>query len=278
MSVPLDIQHEVNDRLIKAFQRGIEPFRRPFDPAPSTGRPTNIVSRTPYAGVNALLLDLHSIEQGFRSRWYGTKADWRRFDASVIAESGCRIVHRGQYVTVFNAEQSVGAERFLVPKWPWRHLPDYAKAQRLIDSTGADIRYGGDRCLYIPPIAPGTFRSGITGDFIKLPERHSFAYEQDFYYVAFHEVSHWGMEHLGWRDWYELGEFCAENVACSLCRALGVPPYGGGWDEQKHAAEVKMWVDFFTDDPRYVFDAAQQGSKTVDYLLSFLANGQTNGA
>jgi len=279
MSVPLDIQQEVNGRIIDALERGIEPFRRPFDPAPATGRPANIITRRPYTGVNALLLDLHSIEHGFRSKWYGTKADWRKFDASVISETGCRIVHGGQYATVFHSEQTAGADRFLVPAWPWRHIPDYSRAQRMIEASGADIRYG-ERCIYIPPVPAGTFVSDIKGDFIELPERHCFAYDQDFFYAAFHELGHWGQERLGWRDWYDLGEFCAENIACSLCRVLGVPQWGGGRDEEMHAAEVNSWLDFFKDDARYVFDAAEQASKTIDYLLSFLqdSNSQTIGA
>lgn len=243
-----ELLDEVNDRLIQAFQRGIEPFRRPFDPAPAAGRPANIISRNVYSGVNALLLDLHCIEHGFRSRWYGTKKDWRKYDASVVAETGCRIVHGGQYVTVFNAEQTVGADRFLVPKWSWRHIPDFGRAQRLIEATGADIRYGFDRCFYLPPVTPRMFVSDIKGDYIELPDRHWFIYEQDFFHVAFHELAHWCEPRIGWADGEEMSELQAEITACCLARSLGIPPWEGELDYEEHTTQIQSWLDVFRED------------------------------
>lgn len=274
MGVPLDIQQEVNNRITHALERGIEPWRRPFDPAPSTGRPANILSRRPYSGVNALLLDLHSIEHGLRSRWFGTKGDWRKFGACVMG-GGCKIVTNGRYSVVHNAEEVAGSDgRFRVPGWPWRHIPHFGRAHRLIEATGADIRHNDERCMYVPPVPLGSFPVHLGGDYIEMPERHCFRHKQNFFYVCLHELGHWAQPRLGWDDWYDIGELIAEIVACSLCRDLGVPPWGGELDYEEHAAQLKTWVDFFKDDPRYVFDACEQASKTIDYLLSF--NGDTD--
>jgi len=269
MTVPQDTQQEVNGRIIDALERGIEPWRRPFDPARSTGRPRSITTLSIYSGINAHLLDLHSIENGFRSHWHGTKRDWRKV-GGVVMEPGCQIVVNGRYVMVYNAEQVVGGDQWRVPCSRWEHIPDFSKAQELIVRTGADIRCNGDRCIYIPPVPPGMFVSDLKGDYIEMPGRHDFRHEQNFFYVAFHELSHWCEPRLGWADHDEMSEFIAENTACSLCRDLGVPPWGGELVHEEHAAQLKRWVEVLGEDARYVFDACEQASKTIDYLLSFV--------
>jgi len=277
MTAPEEIQQEVNSRIIDALERGIEPWRRPFDPASSTGRPRNITTLSTYTGINAVLLDLHSIENGFRSHWHGTKRDWRKV-GGVAMEPGCRTVVNGRYVIVYCAEQVVGADHYRVPCSRWEHIPNYSRAQRLIVRTGADIRCNMDRCIYIPPVPPGMFVSDLKGDYIEMPERHDFRHEQDFYYVAFHELSHWCEPRLGWADGDEISEVLAEITACSLCRDLGVPPWAGEFDYDEHAAQLKGWVGVLRDDARHLFNVCGQASRTIDYLLSFLANGQTTGA
>lgn len=272
MTAPEEIQQEVNSRIIDALERGIEPWRRPYSLAPCIGRPKNVLNGWLYTGINAILLDLHSIENGFRSCFYGTKADWRKVDSHVISEPGCKIIHGRSYLTVFNAEQAVDAEHYRVPCSRWVNIPNYSRAQRLIAATEADIRYGGDRCFYRPPTPWGSFPHHTKGDFIRLPEKQWFTYEQDFYYAALHELSHHSEPRLEWIGEYYLGELIAEIVACSLCRELAVPRRHGVRDDTGHAIYMRSWLELLREDARYVFDATEQASKTINYLLSFIGD------
>ena len=46
-------------------------------------RTTNIGSRKLYQGINPLLLELHSLHFGFRSKWWGTFHQWSNWGCTV---------------------------------------------------------------------------------------------------------------------------------------------------------------------------------------------------
>ncbi len=136
----------------------------------------------------------------------------------------------------------------------------YEIADTVIDSTGADIRYGGNAAFYNPP-----------GDFIQLPHRHQFESPEAAYETAFHELTHWS-EHVTRLNWnradegYAMGELIAEMSACLMMAELGLPTTT---NLQNHASYLKHWLDGMAGDSKFIFKATSQASKAVDYLLSF---------
>ena len=48
----------------------------------NTGRHTNVVSKKPYSGVNPMLLEMHALEHGFKSKWWATFNQWHSLAAS----------------------------------------------------------------------------------------------------------------------------------------------------------------------------------------------------
>src|SRR5690606_1258322 len=112
--------------------------------------------------------------------------------------------------TVFNADQVVGAERFQVSDEPvLGTAPDFGPAEELIEATGAEIRFGGDRAFY-----------SVTGDYIQMPNKATFHSQGSYYETAFHELGHWSESRLDWHGSYAQNELIAEMAACFLAAEL----------------------------------------------------------
>ena len=63
-----------------------------------------------------------------------------------------------------------------------------------------------------------------------------------------------------------MGELITEMSACLMMAELGLPT---STNLQNHASYLKNWLDGMSGDPKFIFKAASQASKAVDYLLSF---------
>jgi len=127
---------------------------------------------------------------------------------------------------------------------------------------GVSLRYGGGRAFYNPQ-----------RDFIQMPPKATFESLNEYYATAFHECVH-ATEHPSRLDWsrigrdlaYPLGELIAELGGVFACRELGVP---ASEDLTNHTAYLASWLRAMKSDPRFIFMASAQASKSVDYLLSF---------
>ena len=304
MATAADIRSQVTAQIIAALEGDLVPWRRPWRVSINSGRPTSIASTNPYTGVNPLLLDMHSLQHGFRSKWWGTFDQWRRLGLKVKprpkhVEPGCwgtKIVfykpicktivdaETGEETkddfrilrtwSVFNADQvdGNGAERFQVVEepGPQPELADFEPARELLDATGADIRHEGSRAYYRRPTPENTWPNHSHGDFVVLPPRHTFVAHGAYYETAFHELGHWSEVRLDWdfrSHGYAACELVAEIAACHLSAELGVP---NGESLENHARYVKDWLSAMRGDASFVFRAATQASKVTDFLLSFV--------
>lgn len=285
MQTQTEIREQITNQLIDAIKAGTIPWRRPWSSdSNAPGLHTSMSTGSPYRGINQLILMASTTRQNFKSKWWGTFNQIKQKGASVSrGQKGTQIVlfkkiarervdEAGDDVkdsffvmktfTVFNAEQTNGLERFRVgfAKPQNNAIERYENADKVIDATGADIRYGGNEAFYNPP-----------GDFIQLPHRHQFETPEAAYETAFHELTHWS-EHFNRLNWnradegYAMGELIAEMSACLMMAELGLPT---STNLQNHAAYLKHWLDGMSDDAKFIFKAASQASKAVDYLLSF---------
>lgn len=295
MATQQEIRDRITAQIVDALSKGTAPWRRPWQTDPNAGHPANAVSRKAYSGVNPLLLHMAADRHGFTSRYWGTYRQWQDLGGQVMArpstvkpgEWGQAIVFckpcksttedvDGEEVektffmlrtyTVFNVEQVVGSkvDRYRVGKHPvtaGEVEERFEQAERVIDATAADIRYGSDRACY-----------NFAGDFIQMPRREQFAVPE-FYDTLFHELAHW-TEHPARLNWdrkkpensYALGELIAELGACYLAGELGLPLTE---TLPNHAAYLQSWLDKMKGDSRFIFKAAAQASKAVDFIMSF---------
>ena len=295
MATQQQIRDSITAQIVDALSKGTAPWRRPWHADKNAGLPANAVSRRAYSGVNPLLLQMAADRHGFTSRYWATYRQWQELGGQVMArpanvkpgEWGTAIVfckpckkatededgqesERTYFVlrtyVVFNVEQVVGSkvDRFRVGKEPvaaGEVEERFEQAERVIDATGADIRYGGDRAAY-----------NFAGDYITMPRREQFAVPE-FYDTLFHELGHW-TEHPARLNWdrkkpentYALGELIAELGACYLAGELGLPLTE---TLPNHAAYLQSWLEKMKGDSRFVFTAAAQASRAVDFILSF---------
>lgn len=140
--------------------------------------------------------------------------------------------------------------------------PDFGPAEKLIANTGADIKHVGSVACYKPwPV-----------DKIDLPPKRKFDSISDYYLTAFHELAHWSLaKHRGIarqdmekKNKYAFEELVAEISACFLAIELNVPLAEQMLERSQ--AYVGHWLKGMGNDPRFIFDAASQASKVVDYL------------
>ena len=281
-----DLRQSITNTIIEALKNGgLPPWKRPWCNDPNApGLHTSMSTGNPYRGINQLLTQVSAMRQGFKSKWWGTFNQIKQNRASVNrGEKGTHVVlfkkierkrtdeagddvKDGFFVmrefTVFNAEQTSGLEKFRVgfTKPQNDDAERYDNADAVIDAIGADIRHGGNEAYYNPP-----------GDFIQLPHRHQFESPEAYYETAFHEHVHFS-EHPSRLNWnradegYGMGELIAELGSCQLMAELGLPTTT---NLSNHASYLKHWLDGMAGDSRFIFKAASQASKAVDYLLSF---------
>jgi len=286
MQSPSDIRQTITNTIIEALQSGgLPPWKRPWaNDKNAPGLHTSMSTGKPYRGINQLLLQIAAMKGGFKSKWWGTFNQIKQQNACVnkgqkstqivffktvererVNESGNDVKDRFFFLrqfTIFNVEQTNGLDKFRVGFGePQNDAAErYEHADAVIDATGADIRYGGNEAFYNPP-----------NDFIQLPLRSQFESPESFYETTFHELTHHS-EHPSRLNWdrknegYGMGELIAEMSACLMMAELGLPTTT---NLQNHAAYLKHWLDGMAGDSKFIFQAAAQASKAVDYLLSF---------
>jgi len=174
--------------------------------------------------------------------------------------------------TVFNVDQVEGmkVDRFRVGQEPMTSSEieeRFEQADQLIDATGADIRYGGDRAFY-----------RADGDYIQMPHRHQFAFGE-FFETMWHELTHW-TDHPSRLNWdrtkpensYALGELIAELSSCYVSGELGLPVERS---LRNHASYLQSWLQALKGDSKFIFKAASQATKAADFLLAFAQATET---
>jgi antirestriction protein ArdC len=280
-----DIRQTITATIIDALKSGgLPPWRRPWaDDLNSPGLHTSLSTGVGYRGINQLLLHVAAMKHGFQSKWWGTfnqiafngasvrqgqKATkiilWKPIQRKRANEQGKDVEDNFLIMRefcVFNAEQTTGLEKFRIGfAKPQDSSVRYEMADAVIDSTGADIRYGGNRAF-----------CDMFGDFIQLPYRHQFDSAEAFYETAFHELAHHSEAptRLNWNrseEGYAMGELIAELSACLMMGELNLATTA---NLQNHAAYLGHWLSGLENDQKFIFRAASQASKVVDFLLSF---------
>ena len=135
------------------------------------------------------------------------------------------------------------------------------EVEALIQTSGADLRLGGDKAFYAPAL-----------DYIQVPRPDAYFEPVNWHRTALHELGHWSghASRLG-RDLsggfgskkYAQEELVAELCAAFTCATLGITP------TVRHADYIGSWLEVLREDTRAVVRAASAASKAADYLLAF---------
>jgi antirestriction protein ArdC len=281
-----EIRDRVNSQLLDLLSRGTIPWRCPWRNDPQAGAPANARTKRAYRGINHVILTASSLKRGFQSCWWLTYRQAQAMGAQIrLGEKATHVVlfkpiqtirtdENGEETEetfrlmrsfcVFNAEQCLGLDHLHVGNETVAAgdvQARFEQAERVVQNTEADIRYGGNRAFY-----------DFGGDFIQMPHRQQFSLPE-FYDTLLHELAHW-TEHRARLDWdrkkpentYALGELIAELGACYLAGELGLALND---TLPSHAAYLQGWLERMKSDSRFIFTAAAQASRAVDFIMSF---------
>jgi antirestriction protein ArdC len=149
--------------------------------------------------------------------------------------------------------------------------PDFKPAEELITATGANVTYGSDEAAYLP-----------LEDRIIMPNKRSFDTVSHYYEAHFHELAHWTEpeDRVGRKEGhkYAFGELVADMASCMVLTELGVPLADEMTENSK--SYIKSWIKALEggneDASKFIFDAATQAGKVMEYLLAFV--GKANPA
>lgn len=151
-------------------------------------------------------------------------------------------------------------------------------AEDILNKTGAKIEFKRFQETAFTALIGNTanFYNPIK-DIITLAERAQFKSTEGFYRTAFHELGHWTghqtrMNRLsnvikGSKE-YALEELTAELFTAFMCARLG-------FNSQitNNAAYIKSWLKALADDNKFIFKAAGQAEKAVDYVCDLVQFG-----
>jgi antirestriction protein ArdC len=239
------------------------------------------VSNRPYSGCNVVLLWMaqaagyrtprfltfkQALELGgnVRKGQRGTKVYFVKqlqvCDQGADDETATRLIPMMREYTVFNIDQCENLPDSVKTGKPIRvRNPDARDdlADAFLQSTGADIREGSE-AYYVP-----------SRDFISMPAFAGFMGADQFYNVAFHELTHWTAHksrldrdlknRFGSRN-YAAEELIAELGAAFLCAEFA---FNG---HVRNAGYIANWIELLKADKRAFFTACSQASKAAEYL------------
>jgi antirestriction protein ArdC len=274
---------EVTARILAELERGAAPWVKPWKSYGVGAQPRNVVTSRPYSGVNVVLLWMAVDQHGYDNpRWLtfkqaldvggnvrkGEKATRIYFVSSVEkrdAEDGdseqeARRVSFLKEYYVFNVAQCENLPQNITSSERAPINPDRRDelADEFLSATGADIREGHGEAYYAP-----------SADFVSMPAFGAFTSADNFYSVAFHELSHWtghktrldrDLRNRFGTEAYAAEELVAELSAAFLCSEFG---YDG---DLRHAAYIENWIRLLKADDRAFFTAASKAQKAADYL------------
>ena len=278
---------EIVEKMIQAIENGTAPWMRPWTDADA---PRNAVSGRLYSGVNSFYLGLVGVMEygGTDPRWAtfaqaqkegwnvkkgerGTRVVfWDYIVKPELDEAGKPILNEngeekkksipfGKVYIVFNGTQIAGIPAYTPIENSFDRIE---KAEKIITSSGATIRHGGNRAAY-----------SSTTDIIRVPPMGTFDSVYDYYATVLHELGHWtGHKSRLNREFGKRGtatyareELVAEmtSVFVSTETAISQTPDHFA----NHASYVSHWISLLQTDGDALFKAARDAGKAADYLL-----------
>jgi antirestriction protein ArdC len=267
-----DLAQQITDKILKLMEENGSDWRRPWL---GDGIAKNIFSKKSYRGVNIPILGL----SGYSSPWFGTYKQWSELGAQVRkgekstaiffwkplhikdkeTEADRQILMARSYA-VFSIEQVENAPAVETEIRP--PLERHAECDRIIEATGAQITYGGDRAAYIP-----------SQDRIVMPRPEQFLSPEGYYGTLCHEATHWaGHEsrlnrNLKGRfgsETYAFEELIGKTGSALICAAAGIIPEPRA-DTAKY---LNNWIAVLKNDKHAIISAFSHAQRAADFILN----------
>ena len=268
----------INGMIMDKLQNGKMPWKQTWN---NFGRARNYVSKKPYRGINALILNNTDCEYplfltflqvkelgGYIKK--GSKSIEVIYWKTLEFENDEKIkrIPFLRYYNVFNVDYVEGVKL----KLPTRYVNDPIECcETIINDMPSKpvIKHGGDEPYY-------NWRE----DRVKVPHRANFTVSNEYYATLFHELAHsTGHESrlnreecmkptvYGSRD-YCKEELVAEIATCFLCGEAGI----SNNTINNSAAYIQFWLERLThllrEDDKAFVRASAQAQKATDFILN----------
>ena len=282
-----DIYDMITKRVIEKLEEGVVPWQKTWKGAPYA---QNFVSGRYYQGINRIITNLSPFEAPYfltmrQANMLGGMIKKGESSLPIVfwqiifKDKEGNVIPEGQvgnykdlekrfitrYHRVWNIEQTEGI--------PWK-MPErensgqpLEEAEKIITgmSNPPEIKRIGNEAFYAPPM-----------DTVQVPPLSAFEAPVNFYSTLFHELGHatgahnrlnreavTGTVKFGSCD-YSLEELVAELTSCTLCSIAGIETSRSFTNS---AAYIQGWLKRLQDDNQFVFKAASQSKKAVEYIL-----------
>ena len=273
-----DMYAIINDMIMEKLQSGKMPWKQTWN---NFGPARNYVSKKPYRGINALILNNMEYEYplfltflqvkelgGYIKK--GSKSIeviyWKTLEFD--NDEKIKRIPFLRYYNVFNVDCIDGIRL----KLPERYANDPIDACETIVKDMPSkpiIEHGGDEPHY-------NWRE----DKVKVPHRENFILSDEYYATLFHELAHsTGHESRLSREGcmrpsiYGSREYCkeelvAEVATCFLCGEVGI----ANNTVDNSAAYIQFWIDRLThmlkEDNKAFIRASAQAQKATDFIMN----------
>ena len=283
-----DVYSRITNKIIADLDRGVRTWMRPWSAEHAAGKIVRPLRHNgiPYKGINVIMLWSAATVKGYGCPlWLTFKqaldvgGNVRKGETGELVVYADRITrtetnNKGEEIerdipflkgyTVFNAEQCENLPAHFTTQVATPALSPAQRieiADRFFAATRADIRHGGTRAFYAQ-----------TPDYVQMPPFETFRDAESYAATLAHELTHWtkhdsrlarDMGRKAWGDeGYAREELVAELGSAFLCADLGITPEV----REDHAAYIATWLKVLKDDKRFVFSAASQAQRAVDFL------------
>ncbi len=281
-----DIYQEVTNSIIEALEKvSLNDYQAPFARLTAQQLPINPMTEKDYHGINTLILWLQQQEHCYRSNEWGTFKQWKAKGANVKkGEKSSMIIFYKRVekkdsedeqefynclksYRVFNADQVEGYEPETgLEEGDFGAVERIESIEQFIKATGAVVNQDKGKACF-----------SLLTDEISMPGKDVFfdngqSATENYYAVLLHELTHWtggskrlDREQVGKNSnesKYAFEELIAELGSAFLCAQFGIKQKG----REDHAIYLKSWLQALKNDKKYIFNAASQSQKAVDFL------------
>lgn len=284
----MDVYKIVTERVISILESGTAPWRKTWSGGDA---PCNFISKKKYRGINSLLLSTTCFSSSYWLTFQqvktlggyirkGEKSElvifWKFFNqVSNSEDSDGKFDNKKQsrppllrYYRVFNIEQTEGLEKQLPEEQNEQPFTPIETAARIIEAMPQRprIEHKEQSAFYSPLM-----------DYVNLPRPETFSAPDNYYAVAFHELTHsTGHESrlnragvagaklasFGSED-YSKEELIAEMGSAFLCAEAGINS-----TLENSASYLKSWLKVLKGDSHLIVSAASAAQRAVDFILN----------
>ena len=289
-----DLYQQVTNKIIALIENGVAPWRRTWS---TYGLARNYVTRHIYTGINLILMNNTPHPIPYFMTWKqvkdmggkvrkDTKAEMAIYfnmyykdcyDHTLDKEEAYKRRTAGEeiqvlkfirYYNVFNIADIEGI-KFEIPEIESRPNEKIVWCENIIENmpNSPELKsIDGNRAFYSPAL-----------DFVNMPDIKQFETPEDYYATFFHELTH-ATGHASrlareevmdpvtfGSKAYSREELVAEMGASFLCSTVQID-----YDSitEKSVAYLAGWLQVLREDSKFIFKAATEAQKAVDYILN----------